>query len=184
MKYDQMKLEIQKKEDKLRAKQEYTLELFNLVKDDCVDIVTQKQIECNFEYETMLCSHDIVGAIGNKKGIDIRSADIYIQGVQNAWISSQSAWTRSDMCIEWRELIDAPLLMTSLRSYIISKGFEGKSYTHRYTGKRCDVMEFQTTKHKLLNQPPIHTSDEQSTMYTFVGIVCALLIFGIIYLAS
>ena len=52
---------LSKKDEELAEKKRFTLEIFDLIKDDCVNLMIEKQIECNFKDSQHLYSSEILG---------------------------------------------------------------------------------------------------------------------------
>ena len=186
--------QIQAKEAALQHKRDFTLNVFNLIKDDCVDIITQKQIDCNFEYSTTLYSRIITKLIVEKLklNVDHYSFELnVVHGVEKAYIlpSFDRSFSNKVHDKEAQQMlvntIDAALLCTKLRSYIIGKGFTGNQYTHRFSNKTCRVLEFKTTKQTLLNQTTQSPSTTENTdKYAIIGVLAFVLITGLGYLVS
>lgn len=178
---------LSKKDEELAEKKRFTLEIFDLIKDDCVSLMVNKQIECNFEYPQTLYGSDILDFIIKRKGYDFYSHDYSIRdihGVEKAWIetnfhtyiSSHKGGYDSD----FYKKLDAALLCTNLRKYLISKGFKAYSFVNRYTDKRCNDLRFSITRNKLLNRNKWEDGGNQDDSDLATAVLGVLILVGLI----
>lgn len=178
---------LSKKDEELAEKKRFTLEIFNLIKDDCVDLMIKKQIECNFKDGQTLYGWEILDFIIKRKSYTFHKHNYEINtihGVESAWIGYSSYSYLSDRCLDdsdFDKKLDAALLCTKLRKYLISKGFTAYSYVHRFTDKRCNGLIFSITRSKLLNKDEQEGKDAEwlSPVLLVILLFIGVIIYGI-----
>ena len=174
---------LSKKDEELAEKKRFTLEIFDLIKDDCVNLMIEKQIECNFKNSQRLYSSEILGFIIKRKGYTFSkyTYEIHsIHSVESAWVGYSLRNWFPDRCSDdsdFYKKLDAALLCTKLRKYLISRGFEAYSYVNRFTDERCNGLSFSTTRSKLLNKDKQEVKDVSELV---VGVLGILLLIGMI----
>lgn len=150
-------------------KQRFTREVFNAIKDDCLKIVIEKSIKEDWEWHS-LYSHEILKIVCEKFSYNTRTSyyETLGLGVGKKLITKYrpskpilhikedgSREKRFDTPPEEYEAkrlvrdLDYEKLEIMLRDYIISKGFKGRSGTHRFTGETIYFMEFSCSNNKL-----------------------------------
>ena len=174
---------LSKKDEELAEKKRFTLEIFDLIKDDCVNLMIEKQIECNFKDSQHLYSSEILGFIVKRKGYTFSKYTYEINsihGVESAWVGCSLRNCLSYRCSDdsdFYKKLDAALLCTKLRKYLISRGFKAYSYVNRFTDERCNGLIFSTTRSKLLNKDKQEVKDVSELA---VGVLGILLLIGMI----
>ena len=179
---------LSKKDEELAEKRRFTLEIFDLIKDDCVNLMIKKQIECNFKGSQHLYGSEILDFIIKRKGYAFykHSYEINtIHGVESAWVGYSVHNYLSERRLDdsdFHKKLDAALLCTKLRKYLIIKGFKAYSYVHRFTDERCNGLIFSITRSKLLNKDKQEDKDDSDTATAVLGILLlvGLIIYGIV----
>ena len=176
---------LSKKDEELKEKKRFTLEIFDLIKDDCVNLMIKKQIDGNFEYPQTLFGSDILEFIIKRKSYTFYKYSYEINtihGVEKAWVRFNllSPPDGSIYDIDFYKKLDAALLCTELRKYIISKGFKAYSYVHRFTDQRCNGLIFSITRSGLLNKDQLEKGGAQDDSDLATAVLGALILVGLI----
>lgn len=215
---NELKIKLNQKDAELKTINEKTIEIFNLIKDDCLNTVVDKTIKYNFDYEVSLFTYQIMDFIQARLGIDFENVcfeDEFVHGVENAYLSidypgmgalrfrddfeSEDTFKKYLECLEknskdwynarkFAETFDWSKLCVMIRSYVVSNGFNGVVATHRYTNKKCNLMEFKTTRGKLVkaqcckNKRDESLNGESNGVYPIIAVVLTLVVIALYYL--
>lgn len=196
MKHEELQEMLSKKDAEMETKREFTIDIFNKIKDDCLGVIQKKAIDSNFDGEFWLHDFEIMGFIQTSLSLDFDGVHFdssWVHGVDsqeicinhalmsyNLGVLEISAKYNSmalqedddlersnliEMASKYRdsyelirkkereagsfiEKINYPMLCTMFRSYIISNGFYGITRKHRYTGEKCNLLQFTTNRNK------------------------------------
>ena len=168
MNYEELKKKLDNKQLDNERRKEITWKAFEAIKDDCLKLVIEKTISCNFKYGVDLYDRDIIDLVCSKLNYNTQGNKFSSRfGIGNdlyqdfSMLHHQDLGKQDDDAERLLQDIDYAKLSVWVCNYIKSKGFTSRKVTHRFTGERLELMEFTIGERSLRNL--MHSEENRSS---------------------
>lgn len=158
MSYEELRSKLYNKQLDNERRKEITWKAFEAIKDDCLKLVIEKTISCNFKYSVSLCDREIIDLVCSKLNYNTQGSRFSSRfGIGNdlyedfSMLHHHSIDRQDDDAERLLQDIDYAKLSVWVCNYIKSKGFTSRKATHRFTGERLELMEFTIGERSLRN---------------------------------
>ena len=158
MSYEELRNKLYNKQLDNERRKEITWKAFEAIKDDCLKLVIENTIKCNFQYGISLHNHEVINFVCNKLNYNTQGFNFYSHiGIGNDIYKdicrpiTPFQVEPDDDTERFLQDIDYAKLSVWVCNYIKSKGFSSRKATHRFTGERLELMEFTIGERSLRN---------------------------------
>ncbi|QYC51712.1 hypothetical protein [Acinetobacter phage Abp95] len=180
------------KDNEVKSKKEKSIEYFELIKEDILDLLIKKHIDSNFEYDSYsIYDSEFIEILLNKVDVNLSKYDFKIWGLCTTSMTihedflSMSSFSMKDFNNSKnnersRELFlsgfDSNYLINLIVNFLKKKGFEQRSGVNRFTDKKVYFFSFKITRQKLQSLCCDHSEQDPEKENQDLGIV----LFGIV----
>jgi hypothetical protein len=153
------------KDNEVKSKKEKSIEYFELIKEDILDLLIKKHIDSNFEYDSYsIYDSEFIEILLNKVDINLSKHYFRIWGlcttsmtIHEDFLSMSSLSvddfknSKNNECSGELFLsgFDSNYLINLVVNFLKKKGFEQRSGVNRFTDKKVYFFSFKITRQKL-----------------------------------
>lgn len=155
------------KDNEVKSKKEKSIEYFELIKEDILDLLIKKHIDSNFEYDSYsIYDSEFIEILLSKVDVNLSKYDFKIWGMcttsmtinenfssmyglpmNNFKNSKNNEYSRELFLSEF----DSNYLINLVVNFLKKKGFKQRSGVNRFTDKRVYLFSFKITRRQLQN---------------------------------
>lgn len=165
MNCQEVKKLLAEKDNEVKSKKEKSIEYFELIKEDILDLLIKKHIDSNFEYDSYsIYDSEFIEILLNKVDVNLSKYDFKIWGLCTTSMTicedflsmssfSMEEFNNSKNNERSRELFlsgfDSNYLINLIVNFLKKKGFKQRSGVNRFTDKKVYFFSFKITRQKL-----------------------------------
>lgn len=175
------------KDNDVKSKKEKSIEYFELIKEDILDLLIKKHIDSNFEYDSYsIYDSEFIEILLNKVNINLSKYDFKIWGLCTTsmticenfsskyglpmWNSKSRKDNKCSMDL-FLSGFDSNYLINLIVNFLKKKGFKQRSGVNRFTDKRVYLFSFKITRQKLQSLCCDHNEQDPEKENQDLGIV-------------